>query len=338
MASQRVPVSLLGLDLSGTGAPRSWAGQGDSEAEAFIMGRLAGLASLADKGGVDVLALDARFRLGSGRRRDDWLDGALAASRLGRHTKTLTIAVSVPLGITDAGHVASAVASVHKATQARVAWQVEGGSRGLSARAVDDVVTALSAPRISRRTGSDANGRPPQVVVDVRRPLDLELAAARADIARIRVATLEEAVAARAAIHQAARDWGRDPQDVKVLVDVRALIGADDEGARARAELIALLDEENDGVPQPTDLLSFVGTAEGLADLWQEWVAAGAADGFTVIPASVPTDVLAVVTELVPELEARGLRGAPATAAPAPRTARPVRARRGADHRVPAAV
>lgn len=331
--SQHRRSSYVALDLSRTGAPRAWAGQGDSEAESFIMGRLAGLAALADKGGVDLIALDSRFRLGSGRRRDDWLDGALAASRLGRHTSRLTVAAAVPLGVTDAGHVASAVASVHKATAGRAAWQVEGGGRPLSARSVDAVVTALATPKVSRRTGDVVNPAPAQVVVAVRSPLDLELAAARADVARIRVDSLAEAVTARAAIRQAASEWGRNPDDVRVLVDVHAVIGADDEGAAARSELLAVLEAENEAEPE-AGLLRFVGTATGLADLWQEWVEAGAADGFTVIPASVPTDVLGVVTELLPELTARGLRGEvvrPAATAPA-------KARQASHRRVAVAV
>jgi alkanesulfonate monooxygenase SsuD/methylene tetrahydromethanopterin reductase-like flavin-dependent oxidoreductase (luciferase family) len=328
--------SLLALDLSGTGAPRSWAGSGDSESEAFIMGRLAGLASLADKGGVDIITLDSSFRLGSGRRRDDWLDGALAASRLGRHTSDLTVAASVPLGVTDAAHVASAVASVHKATEGRAAWQVEGGSRPLSARAVESVIGALAAPRVSRRTGRDVNAKAAQVVVTVRQPLDLELAAARADVARIRVATLQEAVAARTAIRQAAADWGRDADAVRVLVDVRAVLAADDDGARARADLLAILDNESESGTDPS-LLGFVGTSAGLADLWQQWVEAGAADGFTVIPASVPTDVLAVVTEVIGELTARGLRGAAQRPVPVAQRSRTA-ATHGSRRRVPVAV
>lgn len=322
MTASQLP-TILGLDLSGTGAPRSWVGNGDSESEAFIMGRLAGLAALADKGGVDLIALDSRFRLGSGRRRDDWLDGALAASRLGRHTSGVTVVASVPLGVTDADHVASAVASVHKATGGRAGWQVEGGTRPLTARAVDAVIDALGAPRVSRRTGSDVAGRRPDVVVTVRQPLDLELAAARADVARIRVASIEEAISARVAIREAAREWGREPDAVRVLVDVHAVLGADEDGARARADLLELLESETE---PDTGLLRFVGTSAGLADLWSQWSAAGAADGFTVIPASVPTDVLAVVTELVGELTARGLRGVstptvPASPRLAPRTA-----------------
>ncbi|GAB2600117.1 LLM class flavin-dependent oxidoreductase [Pseudactinotalea suaedae] len=327
-ASASIRPTFLALDLSGTGAPRSWAGSGDSESEAFIMGRLSGLAALADKGGVDLITLDSTFRLGSGRRRDDWLDGALAASRLGRHTSNLTVAASVPLGVTDPAHVASAVSSVHKATEGRAAWQVERGARPLSARSVDAVISALAAPRVSRRTGRDVSARSAQVVVTVREPLDLELAAARADVARIRVTSLAEAVTARAAIRQAAADWGRDADEVRVLVDVHTVLGADDDGARARADLLTALESETESETD-SSLLRFVGTSAAFAELWQEWVDAGAADGFTVIPASVPTDVLAVVTEVVDELTARGLRSRSSRPEQAPaRRSAPVRAAR----------
>lgn len=335
--SRRTPFRrpTLGLDLSGTGAPRSWAAGGDDDDSAFIMGRLAGLAGLADRGGVDLLTLDATFRVGGVRRRDAWLDGALAASRLGRHTGAAVVAVSVPLGVTGTGHVASAVGSVHKATDGRAAWQVEGASRPLAARGVDAVVAELDTPRQHRRTGAVSGATTPGVVVTVREPLDLEIAAARADVARLRVGSLEEARVARESIRQAAGDWGRDPDDVRVLVDLHAVLGVDREGARARADLLAVLDP--DDAPVASYPLSVVGTATDLVDLWQEWVEAGAADGFTVVPASVPTDVLAVVTEVVPLLERRGLRAAPAAArkvATAPAAA-PVRAARSA-RRTPA--
>ncbi|MFV0253373.1 MAG: hypothetical protein ACK5H2_08545 [Beutenbergiaceae bacterium] len=298
MTSLHPSSSILGLDLSGTGAPRGFGNDSGSDAEAFIMGRLAGLATLADKGGVDLLTLDSTFRVG-GRRRDEWLDGALAAARLGRHTSRLTVAAAVPLGSSDAAGVATAIGSVHKATDGRAAWQVDGGT---AARGVSAVT--------SRLTKSNAKVPAAQVVVAVTGPLDLELAAARADIARIRPASLSEAVELRSAIRQAAQDWGRAADDVRVIVDLKAVIGADEEGAVARADLLAGFD------PDAAQVLEFVGTATGLADLWQEWVDAGAADGFTIVPTSVPTDVLAVVTELAPELQRRGLHGpVPATSA-----------------------
>ena len=49
----------------------------------------------------------------------------------------------------------------------------------------------------------------------------------------------------------------------------------------------------------------FVGTPEGLADLLQEWHAAGAA-GFRLRPATVPHDLRQITDGLVPELRRRG--------------------------------
>jgi len=283
--------SLVALDLSGAGAPREWRRGADPDAESFIMGRLAGLAALADKGGVDLITLDETFHAAGQRRRDDWLDGAVAASRLSRHTTTATLVTTVPLGPTRPDHVAGALASVHRASAGRAGWQLETNA-AVAPRTVDAVIGAWGRP--SAR---------PQLVVPVRTAVDGELAAARADVARLSVATFEEAHAARAAIRQAAADWGRDPDEVQVLVDVQAVISADRPSARARWDLLTSLETQPRAVP-----LRSLGTAADLADLWGSWVHRGGADGFTVIPASVPTDVAALVQQVVPALEARGLR------------------------------
>lgn len=290
-ARSRPQTSLIALDLSGAGAPREWRRAADSDAESFIMGRLAGLASLADQGGVDLITLDETFHAAGLRRRDDWLDGAVAASRLSRHTSTATLVAAVPLGRSRAEHVAGAIASVHRASAGRAGWQLETDG-GLAPRAVDSVINAW--PERSAR---------PHVVIPVRNAVDGELAAARADVARLSVATFEEAHAARAAIRQAAADWGRDPDDVRVLVDVQAVVSADQPSARARWDLLTSLETLPRAVP-----LRSLGTAADLADLWSSWVHRGGADGFTVIPGSVPTDVAALVHEVVPALAARGLR------------------------------
>src|SRR5699024_1158860 len=263
------------------------------------------------------------------RRRDAWLDGALAASRLGNHTGGAIVASSVPLGVTSNDQVASAVASVHRATDGRGAWQVEGPSAHVSGSgSVDAVVNQLRSPAVSRRTGAVAAGPAPAVVVRVDSDVDVEIAAARADVARLRVDSVEEARNLRAAIRTAARDWGRDADDVKVLIDVHTLIAPDAARAEARGELLADL-----GFAPAPGLLQTAGPAHELARLWQNWVRAGAADGFTVIPASVPTDVVALVAEVLPDLRrprarrsevlpalrARGLREqlAPAATVPA---------------------
>src|SRR5690606_4266065 len=119
MASFFSRTSLVSLDLTAAGAPVAWQRDHDPETELFVMGRLAGLAALAAKAGVDLLTIDSSFRLGGRRRRDAWLDGALAASRLGNHTAGAVVASSVPLGVTSNDQVASAVASVHRATDGR---------------------------------------------------------------------------------------------------------------------------------------------------------------------------------------------------------------------------
>ncbi|SEE24683.1 LLM class flavin-dependent oxidoreductase [Ruania alba] len=262
-ASAARPTSLIALDLSGAGAPREWRRAEDSDAESFIMGRLAGLASLADKGGVDVLALDETFHAAGQRRRDDWLDGAVAASRLSRHTSSATLVATVPLTGSRPDHVGGAVASVHRASAGRAGWQLEVAESGTrSLRAVESVIGTW--PTTAERTSATTR---PQVVVPVRTPVDGELAAARGDIARISVATFEEARAARTAIREAAAEWGRDPDDVQVLVDVHAVISADAPSARARWDLLTSLETQPRQVP-----LRSIGTATDLADLWATWV------------------------------------------------------------------
>lgn len=284
------PISAIALDLSGAGAPREWRREADEEAESYLMGRLAGLASLADKGGVDVISLDETFHAAGPRRRDDWLDGAVAASRLSRHTSTAQLVAAIPLARTKPDHLGGAIASVHRASAGRAGWQLAAGQ--VSPRAVDAVIQTWhrQQPR-------------PQIVVPVHTALDAELAAARADVARLSVASIEEAHAARAAIRAAALEWGRGADDVQVLVDVHALISADRASAAARWDLLNSLEH----APQRYPLRSH-GTAQDLVELWSSWVRRGAADGFTVIPASIPTDVVALVHEVIPALQAKGLR------------------------------
>src|SRR5690625_1059952 len=283
--------SLVALDLSGAGAPREWRRGADPDAESFIMGRLAGLASLADKGGVDLVTLDETFHAAGRRRRDDWLDGAVATSRLARHTTSAALVAAVSLTRTRPENVGGAIASVHRASAGRAGWQLETGA-DVPQRAVDAVLRQWQGRQ-----------QRPRVVVPVRNAVDAELAAARGDVARLSVATFDEARAAREAIRSAAQDWGRSPDDVQVLVDVHALISADAASAAARWDLLNSLEE----VPKPYPLRSH-GTAADLVELWSSWVRGGAADGFTVIPASLPTDVVALVHEVIPALRAKGLR------------------------------
>jgi alkanesulfonate monooxygenase len=50
-----------------------------------------------------------------------------------------------------------------------------------------------------------------------------------------------------------------------------------------------------------------IGTPEEIADLMQDWHEAGAADGYTILPASVPEGMNDFVDLIVPELQRRGI-------------------------------
>ena len=51
----------------------------------------------------------------------------------------------------------------------------------------------------------------------------------------------------------------------------------------------------------------FVGTPKGLADLMEEWLQAGAADGFVMLSPYYPTPMQNFVRWVVPELQRRGI-------------------------------
>lgn len=50
-----------------------------------------------------------------------------------------------------------------------------------------------------------------------------------------------------------------------------------------------------------------VGTAQDIADTLQEWVEGEAADGFNIMPAQTPSDLIPFMQDVVPELQRRGL-------------------------------
>ena len=155
--------------------------------------------------------------------------------------------------------------------------------------------------------GPSITPRPPQghPVVVVRGDSDaaLAVAAEHADVVRVRATTLDEARALREQVRSAAADHGRDPDEVIVLVDLYAVIGPDRASAQARLDLL----EGLAGVSWDTDSYTHVGTDRDLAVTAEEWFLAGAADGFTVRPSSLQTDLVALVDGVVPLLRRAGI-------------------------------
>lgn len=155
--------------------------------------------------------------------------------------------------------------------------------------------------------GPSITPRPPQghPVVVVRGDSDaaLAVAAEHADVVRVRATTLEQARVIREQVRAAAAGHGRDPDEVIVLVDLYAVIGPDRASAQARLDLL----EGLAGVSWDTDSYTHVGTDRDLAATAEEWLIAGATDGFTVRPSSLQTDLVALVDGVVPLLRRAGI-------------------------------
>jgi alkanesulfonate monooxygenase SsuD/methylene tetrahydromethanopterin reductase-like flavin-dependent oxidoreductase (luciferase family) len=158
---------------------------------------------------------------------------------------------------------------------------------------------AVKGPSITPRP---PQGRPP-VVVRVGSPESIALAGRHADVVRVRATSVDEAHALRAAVHDAARQAGRDPRDLRVLVDTALVLGRDEPSARARLDLLRDLED----VPWTEHSLTHVGTPATFVDTVTQWVLAGAADGFHLRPASLATDLDLVVDHVVPALQNAGL-------------------------------
>lgn len=98
----------------------------------------------------------------------------------------------------------------------------------------------------------------------------------------------------------ALRPDGLEP--ARVFADVEVLLADTDAAAAARRDRL----DERAGAEHRSDAYIFVGTPAGLADLLQEWHAAGLT-GFRLRPAVLPDDLTRIVDALVPELQRRGV-------------------------------
>jgi alkanesulfonate monooxygenase SsuD/methylene tetrahydromethanopterin reductase-like flavin-dependent oxidoreductase (luciferase family) len=95
---------------------------------------------------------------------------------------------------------------------------------------------------------------------------------------------------------------GRAGHDVHVFGDVVVFLDESEAVAVARKQRL----DERAGTEYRSDALIYTGTAAGLADLLQDWQAAGLS-GFRLRPAALPHDLTQLTGRLVPELQRRGL-------------------------------
>ncbi len=129
------------------------------------------------------------------------------------------------------------------------------------------------------------------------------LAARYAEVVFTAQPTIEEATAFRRALHEQA---GRP---VHVLPGLAFVLGSTEAEAgerRARLEQLASSEIAERFAVLPGQL-EFTGTPEQLAALIEDWHQAGAADGFTLLPTVLPSELETFVDHVVPILQARGL-------------------------------
>lgn len=150
--------------------------------------------------------------------------------------------------------------------------------------------------------GPSITPRPPQgqPIVAALGHVDVayRLIASSADVGFV---TPHSAAETTAIVDEIASHRAGDAAPVRVFADLVVFLDDTVAAATARRErLDATLGHE-----YISDAEVFVGTPQGLADLLQEWHAAGAA-GFRLRPATLPHDLLQITDGLVPELRRRG--------------------------------
>jgi alkanesulfonate monooxygenase SsuD/methylene tetrahydromethanopterin reductase-like flavin-dependent oxidoreductase (luciferase family) len=128
------------------------------------------------------------------------------------------------------------------------------------------------------------------------------LIARSADVGYVTPRDAGQAAAIVAEIRDAQQDAGRAGDTIHVLGDL--VVFLDEPGGEAAAERKARLDSLA-GYPYASDAVIFTGSPEHLADLLQDWQAAGLS-GFRLRPGAIPQDLEAITRRLVPELQRRG--------------------------------
>jgi alkanesulfonate monooxygenase SsuD/methylene tetrahydromethanopterin reductase-like flavin-dependent oxidoreductase (luciferase family) len=127
------------------------------------------------------------------------------------------------------------------------------------------------------------------------------LVARSADIGFVTPHTAAEAARTVATIREEQEAAGRGGETIHVFGDLVVFLDADESGARERKVRL----DERAGAEFSSDAKVFVGTPAQLADLAQEWHAAGLS-GLRLRPAVVPDDLERITRGLVPELQRRG--------------------------------
>jgi alkanesulfonate monooxygenase SsuD/methylene tetrahydromethanopterin reductase-like flavin-dependent oxidoreductase (luciferase family) len=154
--------------------------------------------------------------------------------------------------------------------------------------------------------GPSITPRPPQgqpvVAALGHASVPYRLIARSADVGFVTPRDATHAAAIVAEIRTAQADAGRAAETVHIFGDLVVFLDESKAAADARRQHL----DEQAGTGYRSDARIFTGTAVGLADLLQEWQAAGLS-GFRLRPAGLPHDLAQITDRLVPELRRRCL-------------------------------
>ncbi|MFD5583974.1 LLM class flavin-dependent oxidoreductase [Streptomyces sp. NPDC127063] len=154
--------------------------------------------------------------------------------------------------------------------------------------------------------GPSITPRPPQgqplVTALAHWTVPYRLLARQADVGYVTPHDIEQARATVAEIRAEQEAAGRAGEPLHVFADLVVFLDEDPGAAAARRERLDALA----GEPYASDALIFTGTPAELADLLQEFQAAGLS-GFRLRPAVAGHDLPAITRGLVPELQRRGV-------------------------------
>jgi alkanesulfonate monooxygenase SsuD/methylene tetrahydromethanopterin reductase-like flavin-dependent oxidoreductase (luciferase family) len=154
--------------------------------------------------------------------------------------------------------------------------------------------------------GPSITPRPPQgqpvVAALAHRSVPYELVGSSTDLGFITPHEVGDIAPVLKEIRDAQAGAGRDRETVHVFGDLVVVLDDSEQAAEDRLERL----DDAVGTTDRSDARVFAGTPSGLADLLEDWHAAGLT-GFRLRPAVLPDDLTAVTRKLVPELQRRGL-------------------------------
>ena len=154
--------------------------------------------------------------------------------------------------------------------------------------------------------GPSITPRPPQgqpiVAALGHRGVSYQLIASSTDVGFVTPHDATQAADIAVEIGALQRAVGRSEDSVHIFGDLVVFLDGEPKAAQTRRRRL----DDLAGTEYRSDAEIFVGSPAGLADLLQEWHAAGLS-GFRLRPAALPHDLIQITEGLVPELRRRGL-------------------------------